>query len=217
MDHKQKSWSLPDESVKEGSVIYDEGDSLTEIIDDIEDHEKDEDEEEDEDGSQILTRQAIEESQQKPAEMRELESTLHNEENSENLYEHQAKDSAQLALKGNLDLKVTEGSEKQTEQEGVTDMSKSTETEDTLTEDRNLYKKEEVSSSDLNQEIDMDVPRSDLEELAKSSTPDEQTPEDTNPIMTQNGNYLLEVSSTHISNASDSESLEVGIQTVIME
>ncbi|XP_062085134.1 uncharacterized protein LOC133791222 isoform X2 [Humulus lupulus] len=204
----EKSWSLPDESVKEGSVIYDEGDSVTEIIEDIEDQEKEENEGEDEDGSQILTRRAIEESQQKPAEMRELEPTLHNEGSSENRDGHRAKDSAQPSLKGDLDLKVTEDSEKQTEQEGITDMSKSTETEDNLIEDRNLNRKDEVFSSNLNQEMDMDVPRSDLEELAKSSSPDEQLPDDTNLIMTQNGKHLMGVSSTHISNTSDFETLE---------
>ncbi|KAM6597320.1 hypothetical protein CsatA_007844 [Cannabis sativa] len=197
----EKSWSLPDESVKEGSVIYDEGDSVTEIIDHMEDHEKDEDE--DEDGSLIVTRLTIEEAQQKPAEMRDLDSALHNDGNSENLNGHQAKDSSQLALEENMNLKDMEDSGARTEQEGISDMSKSVETED-----KNLNRKDGVSSSDLNEEIDMDVPRSDLEELAKTSSLDEHTTDDTNLIMTQNGNYMGISSTTHISNTSDVETLE---------
>uniref|UniRef100_A0A803PV92 Uncharacterized protein n=1 Tax=Cannabis sativa TaxID=3483 RepID=A0A803PV92_CANSA len=197
----EKSWSLPDESVKEGSVIYDEGDSVTEIVDVMEDHEKDEDE--DEDGSLIVTRLAIEKAQQKPAEMRDLDSALHNEGNSENLNGHQAKDSSQLALEENMNLKDIEDSGARTEQEGISDMSKSIETED-----KKLNRKDGVSSSDLNEEIDMDVPRSDLEELAKTSSLDEHTTDDTNLIMTQNGNYMGISSTTHISNTSDVETLE---------
>ncbi|PON70620.1 hypothetical protein PanWU01x14_079940 [Parasponia andersonii] len=235
----EKSWSLPDDSVKEENVAYDERDSVTDIIDDMEDQDKEEDE--DEDGArQILTRQAIEESLQKPAEKRDLESTLHVEGNSKNLDENQAMVFAQPA-EGNLDFNVTKDSEKQTEQESVTDMSKSTKIEDSLnkTNDRKdeissvqsevsyvinscsspssptstriePTKKEEVISSDLNQEIGINVPQSDLiPNPVKNSLLDEQPPDATSLIMPHNGEHLAEnSSSSHISNTGDFESLE---------
>ncbi|PON44562.1 hypothetical protein TorRG33x02_330560 [Trema orientale] len=234
----EKSWSLPDESVKEENVAYDERDSVNDIIDDMEDQDK----EEDEDGArQILTRQAIEESLQKPAEKRDLESTLFVEGNSKNLDENQAMVFAQPAER-NLDFNVTKDSEKQTEQESVTDMSKSTKIEDSLnkTNDRKdeissvqsevsyviinscsspssptstriePKKKEEVISSDLNQEIGIDVPQSDLvPNPVKSSLLDEQPPDATSLIMPQSGEHLAEnSSSSHISNNGDFEMLE---------
>ena len=222
------------------NVAYDESDSVTDIIDDMEDHDKEEEKDEDDDGPQMLTRQAIEESLQKPAKKRDLESNLHIERNSENLVEHQAMDSAQ-PLKGNPDFNVTEDNEKQIEQEGSTYTSKPIAAEDNLnkTEDRKnelssvqsevsyvIYsssspssptstqiepmKIEEVSSSDLNQEIDIDVPQSNLEDLVKSSSLDEQPLDDTSLIMPQNVKHLVDDSSSHLSNTGDFNILEVG-------
>lgn len=122
---------LRDEFVKEENVACDETDLITDIIDDMEDQDK----EEDEDGpAQILTRQAIKESTQKPAEKRDLESIICIlREILKTLMSIKlwSMDSAQ-PLKDNLDFNIIEDSDKQTEQEGITDASKSIETEDNL-------------------------------------------------------------------------------------
>lgn len=229
---EQKSWSPTDESVKEENVVYDVRDSVTEIIE-VENQEKEE--EEDGDGTQVLTGQAIviEESLQKlPAENGDLD--------SKNLDEHQNKDSAQPEGNSDDNVtkdsekqtepesirdmsKSVEAEDNLNKTEDKKDGLSSVESEvsyvinscsspssptSALIEPQEM---EEISSSNLNQEIDIDAPRSDLEDLVKTSSLDEQKPDDTSLITPQNGEPLVEEdSSSHLSNTGDFETLEVG-------